>query len=150
MSPQDPITPSTASNQGGAPVAPAGPSAFARFLASVRRWLIWAVVIAILAFAVYVFVALRFSYSEGERAGLVQKFSKQGWVCKTWEGELAITTLPGSLPEKFVFTVRDDAVAQSINASMGKQVSLRYELHPPVPSCFGETNYHVTGAREIQ
>lgn len=96
--------------------------------------------------ALYVWIALSFSYSEGERAGYVQKFSRKGWVCKTWEGELAMVSLPGTLPEIFRFTVRDPATAARINAAMGGRVALHYEQHMGLPtSCFGETSYFVTG-----
>jgi hypothetical protein len=102
------------------------------------------VVIAALLFAAYVWLVLSWSYSEGERAGFVQKFSKRGWVCKTWEGELLLTTLPGVVPEKFEFTVRDDAVADQLAASTGKRVVLSYSQHKGVPgSCFGDTEYFV-------
>src|SRR5690242_21805328 len=96
----------------------------------------------ILLFVLYALAARFFSYSSGERAGYVQKFSKKGWLCKTWEGELAMSTIPGSLPEKFTFTVRDDAVAQHVNQTMGQRVSLSYEQHKGLPtSCFGESEY---------
>jgi hypothetical protein len=91
--------------------------------------------------------AWRWSYSDGERAGWVQKFSRKGWVCKTWEGELALVSLPGtSAVEKFSFTVHDAATAEAINRVMGKRVSLHYEEKVGLPgSCFGETRYFVTG-----
>ena len=96
--------------------------------------------------ALYFFGALHWSYSTGERAGWVQKFSDKGWVCKTWEGELALVSLPGSTAEKFAFTVRDDAVATQITKAMGRRVSLHYEQKVGLPtSCFGETRYYVTG-----
>src|SRR5262245_4925652 len=66
-------------------------------------------------------LALNWTYSSGERAGYVQKFSLKGWVCKTWEGELAMVAIPGSTPEKFFFTVKDQGVADRINALVGKQ-----------------------------
>jgi hypothetical protein len=98
----------------------------------------------------YVWVTLSYDYSDGERAGYVQKFSRKGWVCKTWEGELAMANLPGAMPEVFRFTVRDDAVAGRVNESMGQRVSLKYEEHRGVPtSCFGETGYFVTGVRRV-
>jgi hypothetical protein len=76
----------------------------------------------------------------------VQKVSNKGWLCKTWEGELALVSLPGSSVEKFNFTVRDDAVAQQITQVMGKRVSLHYEEKVGLPtSCFGETRHYVTG-----
>ncbi len=96
--------------------------------------------------ALYFWIALSWSYSTGERAGWVQKFSNKGWICKTWEGELTLVSLPGSTPEKFNFTVRDDAVAQKITQAMGKRVSLHYEQKVGLPTeCFGETRYYVTG-----
>src|SRR5574341_2628979 len=105
----------------------------------------------ILLFALYTWSALTWSYSEGERAGYVQKFSKKGWICKTGEGELAMVSIPGSMPEKFYFSVRDDSVAAHINASLGKRVALVYEQKKGVPtSCFGETEYFVTDVKVVE
>ena len=106
-----------------------------------------AVLLALVAVAaLYFTAALKWSYSTGERAGWVQKLSKKGWVCKTWEGELAMVSLPGSAPEKFYFTLFDDDVAQQVAKAMGKRVSLHYEEKVGLPtSCFGETRHYVTG-----
>jgi len=91
------------------------------------------------------------SYSEGERAGFLQKISKKGWICKTWEGELSLVAMPGAAPEKFLFTVRDETVAAQINAAAGKRVTLAYEQHKGLPtSCMGDTDYFVVGLREIE
>jgi len=100
--------------------------------------------------ALYVWGSLSFSYSDGERAGYVQKFSRKGWLCKTWEGELAMVSLPGTLPQIFAFSVRDPAVAATIDRSMGQRVTLHYEQHVGVPtSCFGDTEYYVVGVRPV-
>jgi hypothetical protein len=102
-------------------------------------------------FALYVYIALHWSYSEGERAGFLQKISYKGWVCKTWEGELSLVAIPGAAPEKFLFTVRDDEVAKLVNAAAGKRVTLNYEQHKGLPSsCFGETDYFVVGVTVIE
>lgn len=94
--------------------------------------------------AAYTWITLNWSYSSGERAGFIQKFSKKGWICKTWEGELLLTTVPGAIPEKFLFSVRDDAVAKQLMDNMGKRASLTYAQHKGVPSsCFGETEYFI-------
>jgi hypothetical protein len=107
------------------------------------------VVIAIVLFG-YFWVALSWNYSTGERAGWVQKFSKKGWFCKTWEGEMAMVSMPGAVPEKFYFTVWDDAVADDLNKAMGKRVSLHYEEKVGLPtSCFGETRHYVTGLTAV-
>lgn len=118
-----------------------------------KWWLIVPVTLVLipgLLFALWAAITLGYSYSSGERAGYVQKFSKKGWLCKTWEGELAMANLPGAMPELFRFTVRDDAVAQRIEKAMGKRVTLQYEQHRGVPtSCFGETQYFVKEVREV-
>lgn len=130
------------------PASPRPPSRVSRR----RVLLILAAILAVplVLFVGYVQVALRWSYSEGERAGYVQKFSSKGWICKTWEGELAMVSLPGTLPEIFKFTVRDDTVAAKVNETMGKRVSLHYEQHRGLPTtCFGETEYFVTEVRPV-
>ena len=101
-------------------------------------------VVAVLG-ALYFYLVLNWNYSTGERAGWVQKFSKKGWVCKTWEGELAMVSMPGTMQEKFPFTVWDDETASRINKAMGQRVSLHYDEKVGLPSsCFGDTRYWVT------
>jgi hypothetical protein len=111
--------------------------------------LVIGVIVAVALIAGYFAFVLNWSYSAGERAGWVQKFSKKGWICKTWEGELALVSLPGTSVEKFYFTVHDDAIAEKISRAMGHRVSLRYEEKVGLPtSCFGETRYFVNGIIE--
>lgn len=114
------------------------------------KWLLGILIGAVALLAAYTWVMVHWSYSNGERAGYVQKLSKKGWICKTWEGELALVSLPGTVSEKFAFTVRDDAVADQINQSMGSRVALTYEQHIGLPtSCFGETAYFVTNVSKV-
>jgi hypothetical protein len=109
------------------------------------------VVACALLAAGYVYVALHWTYSSGERVGYVQKFSKKGWLCKTWEGELTMSPVPGSIPEKFFFTVPDDALAQQLNQGLGKRVALSYEQHKGVPTvCFGETEFFIVKAKFLE
>jgi hypothetical protein len=104
-----------------------------------------------LAVAGYFWAVLSWSYSTGERAGWIQKFSKKGWICKTWEGELAMVSMPGATPEKFLFTTWDDGVAEQINRVMGRRVTLHYEEKVGLPtSCFGETRYFVTRVTVVE
>jgi hypothetical protein len=95
-------------------------------------------------------VAFNYSYSDGNRAGYIQKFSKKGWLCKTHEGELAMTTVPGTAPLLWEFTVWDDGVAHQLSQVMGKRVVLHYKEYRYLPTtCFGDTTYFVD-AVEIQ
>jgi hypothetical protein len=108
------------------------------------------VVLPLLGFALWTAVTLGFAYSKGERAGYMQKLSDKGWICKTWEGELAMQNLPGTSPEIFHFSVRDGAVAKQVQDLEGLKVALIYEQHKGVPSsCFGETEFFVTGVKKI-
>jgi len=113
---------------------------------------LWAVAVGLVALAAaWIWLMTSWSYSSGERAGWVQKFSRKGWICKTWEGEIALVTMPGTAQEKFLFTVWDDDVAAKINAAMGKRVSLHYEEKVGLPgSCFGDTRYWVNGLRTVE
>ena len=118
----------------------------------VRRWGLTALVLVLfvpaLIFGAWAWITLNYSYSKGDRAGYVQKLSRKGWLCKTWEGELAMVNLPGAMPEIFRFSVRNDSIAHVLQKSIGKRVSIAYEQHRGVPtSCFAETEYYITNVR---
>ena len=117
------------------------------------RWLIAALLVVPAALtALWTAFTLNVTYSRGERAGVVQKFSRKGWLCKTWEGDIAMATIPGAVPERFSFTVRDDSLARVVNAlyRQGARASISYEQHRGVPtSCFGDTEYFAVGAEAI-
>lgn len=119
--------------------------------AGILAWFLGLIVIAALLMTLYVWAMMSWSYSDGERAGWVQKLSKKGWLCKTWEGEMAMVSMPGAVPEKFLFTVRDAAVADQINAAIGKRVALHYEEHIGLPtSCFGDTRHFVNAVKSLE
>jgi hypothetical protein len=125
------------------PVASSAPKPPRR---SFKAYLLGSVVGAIVLIALYTTFMLWWSYSEGERAGVLQKFSKRGWICKTYEGELAQYVVGGVAPQIWHFSVRDDAVAAQLHAAVGQQVRIRYTEHPGLPTnCFGETDYFAAG-----
>jgi len=114
-------------------------------------WIVGILLVPVAGFCIYTWITLTWSFSKGERAGYIQKLSKSGWVCKTWEGEMAMVTMPGAIPEKFLFSVRDDKVAELINKAAGKRVVLMYEQHKGVPTnCFGETEYFIVNVKAIE
>jgi hypothetical protein len=119
----------------------------------VRKLIVWgaaAFLAAAAIFALWSWGTLSYVYSTGERAGFVQKFSKRGWIFKTWEGELAMVNLPGAMPEIFFFTVRDEKVAASVETTMGNRVVLSYNQHRGVPPrIFGDTLYFVNRVRPV-
>ena len=115
------------------------------------KYTILCMVVLILFCVGYLYIVLKLSYSKGERIGYIQKFSEKGWLCKTHEGELQMLPVPGALPEKFLFSVRDPSIMAKINSSMGKKISINYEQHIGIPTqCFGETEYYVVGVRVLE
>ena len=117
----------------------------------VSLWIAGILLVPIVGLIIYTWIALSWSFSKGERAGYIQKLSKSGWVCKTWEGEMAMVTMPGAIPDKFLFSVRDEKVAERINKFAGKRVALVYEQHRGLPTnCFGDTEYFIVDVKAIE
>jgi len=138
--------PPSAASGSGRPRA----GALRRWLRRVRNFVLLLPFLLAAGAALWIWAALNFTYSTGDRAGYVQKFSKKGWLCKTWEGELALVSLPGAMPEIFAFSVRDEAVAAEVNQHLGNRVTLTYDQHSGLPSCFGETEYFVKNVRRVE
>lgn len=115
------------------------------------KYLLLLILVPIILISLYTWASINWVYSSGERAGYVQKFSLKGFVCKTWEGELVLVSMPGTQAEKFFFTVKNDDVAKKINDSLGKRVKISYEEHKGIPSsCFGESAYFVQGVQFLE
>jgi len=98
----------------------------------------------------WTWLTLAWAYADGERAGVLQKFVRRGWVCKTQEGEIALYYGGGQYmgagvsPQLWDFSVRDKAVAASLNKAVGHRVQLHYTEHPGIPTpCFAETRFFV-------
>ena len=111
-----------------------------------RVWLIGlgALVVLFVLFSLYLGLAFAWSYSDGQRAGILQKFSRKGWVCKSYEGELAMSIVPGVAPTIWEFSVRNPAVVSRLKSAIGNRVALHYTEHRGIPTtCFGQTNYFV-------
>ena len=108
------------------------------------RALLTLLVLALLGAAGWTWFSLSWSYSVGDRAGVLQKVSRKGWICKTWEGELAQFIVAGVAPQIWTFSVREASVAAQLSASVGERVQLHYSEHVGVPTaCFGDTRYYV-------
>ena len=119
--------------------------------ASIRKFIIILLVTIVLLSGLWSWFSLHWSYSEGERAGILQKFSRKGWVCKTDEGELAQYVVPGIAPQIWLFTVRDPEIAKQLRKLVGSKVQLHYTEHRGVPtSCFGDTSYYVDSVTKLE
>ncbi|MEQ1579439.1 MAG: hypothetical protein ABL964_02515 [Steroidobacteraceae bacterium] len=116
-----------------------------------RRVLTIGLTAIVLVAVLWTWFTLSWSYSDGERAGVIQKFSRKGWVCKTYEGELALYIVGGVAPEIWAFSVRDKAVVEQLNSMVGERVRLHYTEHKAIPSsCFAETAYFVDRVTRVE
>ncbi len=114
------------------------------------RWLLTLLLLLIVGGGLWTWLTLAWAYAEGERAGVLQKFVRRGWVCKTQEGEIALYygggqyLGPGTSPQLWDFSVRDKSVAEQLTKAVGHRVQLHYTEHPGIPThCFGDTRYFV-------
>ena len=109
------------------------------------------ILLVALGVGLWTWFSLSWSYSEGERAGTLQKFSKKGWLCKTYEGELAMYVVGGVAPQIWDFSTRSEEVAKQLSAAVGQNVQLHYTEHRGIPSnCFAETPYLVQGLKIVR
>ena len=115
------------------------------------RLLLWLLLIVGVPVALWTLFTLNWSYGEGERAGVLQKFSHKGWLCKTYEGELALYVVGGVSPEIWYFSVREESLVPELRQAIGERVRLHYTEHPLVPaSCFADTRYFVDHVEQVK
>ncbi len=108
------------------------------------RWFIVLLLLLMVGGGLWTWLTLSWAYSDGERAGVLQKFSRKGWVCKTREGEIAQYIVAGISPQIWQFSVRDEGVAAQLDKAVGHRVQVHFTEHPGVPSsCFADTRYYV-------
>lgn len=114
------------------------------------RWLAILLVVLIVGAGLWTWLTLAWAYAEGERAGVLQKFVRRGWICKTQEGEIALYyggsqyMGAGTSPQLWDFSVRDKSVAAELTKAVGHRVQLHYTEHPGIPTnCFADTRFLV-------
>jgi len=116
-----------------------------------KRLLIAVPILVLLLGAAWTWFTLNWWYAEGERAGILQKFSRKGWLCKTYEGELALYIVSDVAPEIWRFSTRDPELAKQLSANVGRQMRVHYFEHRGVPTnCFGETPYFADRFRLVK
>jgi hypothetical protein len=114
------------------------------------RWLVILLLVFIAGAGLWTWLTLAWAYADGERAGVLQKFVRRGWICKTQEGEIALYYGGGQYmgaansPQLWDFSVRDKSVAADLAKAVGHRVQLHYTEHPGIPTnCFADTRFFV-------
>ncbi|MEI7661883.1 MAG: hypothetical protein WCK34_06795 [Bacteroidota bacterium] len=113
-----------------------------------KKFLYWSLAVLVIATAVFIYWKYSFTYSEGNRAGLLQKFSYKGTIFKTYEGELILSSIKSSqdvslASEKFYFSVPGKELAEKLLHLEGSTVVLHYREKNGVLPWRGESRYLV-------
>lgn len=108
--------------------------------------------VALLVFGIYFYWNYFYTYSEGNRFGLLQKFSHKGNLFKTYEGEMILSSVRSNAnvpiaSEKFFFSVTDDKVADKLMNLQGRNITVRYKEKKGALSWRGDSNYIVDSVR---
>jgi len=120
-----------------------------------RRVFLWFITIVIIILGFFIYWKYFFTYSEGYRAGLLQKFSHKGNIVKTYEGEMILSSVISSkdialASEKFYFSVTDKTLAAQLDTIQGQKVLVHYRQRNGVLFWRGETKYHVDRVKIIE
>ncbi|ANE53438.1 hypothetical protein SY85_11445 [Flavisolibacter tropicus] len=109
-------------------------------------------ILLVLGLGIFIYWKYAFTYSSGNRFGLLQKFSEKGTLFKTYEGELILSSVRGNLnvpiaSEKFYFSVKDKDVAQQLMNLQGHNVTVHYHEKNGTLPWRGETRYLVDSVK---
>lgn len=108
--------------------------------------------VLLLFLALFIYWHYYFTYSDGDRFGLLQKISHKGNLFKTYEGELLLSSVSGNqntpiASEKFYFSVTDAHVAQKLNDLQGHHVTVHYKQKNSPAFWRGDSEYIVDSVR---
>jgi hypothetical protein len=101
---------------------------------------------------IFIYWKYFYTYSEGYRAGLLQKFSHKGTIFKTYEGEMILSSVAGGnnvviASEKFLFSVTDKSLANKLDTLQGRNVILHYSQKNAALIWKGDTPYYVDSVK---
>ena len=120
-----------------------------------KKFFIWFTLIVLVILAIFIYWKYYFTYSEGNRAGLLQKFSYRGQMFKTWEGELILSSVKSSqnvalASEKFLFSVTDKNAAEKLSHLEGTFISVHYIQKNGRLFWRGDTEYFVDSIMPVR
>jgi len=117
-----------------------------------KKYLVWISFIIIVILAAFIYWKFAFTYSDGFRAGLLQKFSRKGTIFKTYEGEMILSSVQSNAnvaiaSEKFFFSVTDDSIAKKLEQMQGQFIVVHYEQKNSSLMWRGDSEYLVDSVR---
>ena len=127
-------------------------SAWSRFVQKSRKVLRWTLIILIVFLGIFIYWKYFYTYSEGYRAGLLQKFSSKGVIFKTYEGEMILSSVSSNrdvalASEKFLFTMTNKALVRQFDTLQGDMVIVHYRQKNGRLPWQGDTPYLVDSVK---
>jgi len=128
------------------------PSVFSVFIASTKKVLKWLLFLILLFGAIFIYWKYFYTYSEGYRAGLLQKFSSKGSFFKTYEGEMILSSVSSNnnvaiASEKFYFTLSNKALVRQFDTLQGDNIIVHYKQKNAVVFWRGDSAYLVDSVK---
>ena len=118
----------------------------------IKKYLYIAFALFILIIGIWIYFSYFFTYSDGYRAGMLQKFSRKGNIFKTYEGEMILSSVQSNknvalASEKFIFSVSDKNLALQLDSLQGKNVVVHYSEKNNTLPWRGESTYVVNSVK---
>ena len=122
------------------------------FIRKTRRVLKWFVFLLVISIGIFIYWKYFFTYSEGYRAGLLQKFSNKGAIVKTYEGEMILSSVSSNrevtlASEKFLFTVTNRSLVRQFDTLQGDMVIVHYKQKNGTVFWRGDSQYLVDSVK---
>lgn len=114
-----------------------------------RKIGIYFVIVVVVMTALFFTIAYYASYSDGDRTGELIKFSRKGYVFKTWEGEIS-QGIAGAQIFKFSVLDNDEEVIETLKKYQGQYIKVTYVERYTTFPWWGDTNYYITAVKKEQ
>jgi len=112
----------------------------------------WTITLLIVFLAAFIYWKYFHTYSEGYRAGLLQKFSNKGTFFKTYEGEMILSSVASTrdiaiASEKFQFTLINKDLVRQFDTLQGENVIVHYRQMNSAVFWRGDSKYLVDSVK---
>jgi hypothetical protein len=121
----------------------------------IKKVFYWSVALLGVLICIFIYWKYFYTYSNGYRAGLLQKFSHKGNIFKTYEGEMILSSVTGNsnvaiASEKFYFSVTSTTLARQLDTIQGRMVIVHYRQKNATLFWHGDSPYLVDSVKQIR
>jgi hypothetical protein len=128
------------------------PSFWSGIILKMKVFFKWALIIILIIGIIFIYWKYFYTYSEGYRAGLLQKFSSKGMLFKTYEGEMILSSVSSTrdvalASEKFLFTLTNKSLVRQFDTLQGNMVIVHYRQKNGTIFWRGDSEYLVDSVK---